>query len=89
MLQSMYTLNVHKLAGWQLNAANAIWQDFQERQFLPFYQCAVDGNRIELDERIVRELLGLGDDAVATVARIRTLLASDPSIHGSKEPALS
>ena len=88
MLESMYTLDVRQLAGWQLQAANAIWRDFQDKKFLPFYQCAVDPARIELDERIVREVLGLGDDAVASVARIRTLLASDPSIHGSKKPEL-
>ena len=40
-------------------------------------------------ECVVRGLLGLGEDAVASVARLRTLLAGDPSIHGSKRPELS
>ena len=62
--------------------------DFRDRKFRSFHECAVDSVRIELDQRIVRDLLGLGEDAVAAVARIRTLLATDPSIHGSKEPAL-
>ena len=53
--------------------------------FHPFYRCAVDPARIEIDERVVRDLLGLGEDAVASVARLRTLLASEPSIHGSKQ----
>ena len=44
--------------------------------------------RIELDERLVRDVLGLDEDAIATVARLRTLLATDPSIHGSKKPEL-
>ena len=44
--------------------------------------------RIELDERLVRDMLGLDEDAAATVARLRTLLATDPSIHGSKKPEL-
>ena len=43
---------------------------------------------IELDERLVRDVLGLDEAAVATVGRLRTLLATDPSIHGSKKPAL-
>ena len=47
-----------------------------------------DPARIELDERLVRDMLGLDENAVATVARLRTLLATDPSIHGSKKPAL-
>ena len=54
----------------------------------PFINAPVDPVRIELDERVVRDLLGLGEDAVAAVARLRILLASDPSIHGSKKPAL-
>ena len=88
MLESLTTLDVRQLSEWQLEEAQAIWRDFSERKFKPFYQCAVDPARIELDERIVKDLLGLGDDAIAAVARLRTLLASDPSIHGAKEPEL-
>ncbi len=88
MLESLTTLDVRKLKAWQLDEALAIWRDFKVHKFQPFYRCAVDPVRIELDERVVRDLLGLGEDAVAAVARLRTLLASDPSIHGSKKPEL-
>ena len=88
MLESMTTLDVRKLQPWQLEEAEAVWRDFKERKFQPFYKCAVDPARIELDERLVRGVLGLGEDAVASVARLRLLLASEPSIHGSKKPAL-
>ena len=86
MLETLSTLDVRKLEAWQLDEAQVIWNDFKARKFQSFHQCAVDPVRIELDERVVRELLGLGDDAVAAVARLRSLLASDPSIHGSKKP---
>ena len=86
MLESLTTLDVGKLESWQLDEAQALWRDFSDLKFQPFYQCAVDPVRIELDERVVRDLLGLGEDAVASVARLRTLLARDPSIHGSKKP---
>ena len=43
----------------------------------------------DLDECVVQDMLGLGEDATTTVARLRTLLPSDPSIHGSKKPELS
>ena len=89
MLESLASLDVRKLESWQLDEAPALWRDFSDRQFQPFYRCVVDPVRIELDERVVRDLLGLGEDAVASVARLRTLLASDPSIHGSKKPQLS
>ena len=88
MLETLVTLDVRKLDAWQLEEAQAIWQDFRDRKFQSFHQCAVDPVRIELDKRIVRDMLGLGEDAVAAVARLRTLLASDPSIHGSKKPEL-
>ena len=82
------TLDVRELEAWQLEEAQEIWRDFRDRKFLSFHQCAVDPARIELDERIVRDLLGLGEDAVAAVARLRTLMASEPSVHGSKNPEL-
>ena len=88
MLESMMTLDVRKLEAWQLDEAQAIWQEFSNRKFMPFYQSATDPARVELDERIVRDLLGLGEDAVAAVFKLRLLLASDPSIHGSKKPEL-
>ena len=88
MLESLIALDVRKLKSWQQQEAQTIWQDFAEREFQPFYQCAVDPVRIELDERIVRDLLSLDDDAVAAVARLRTLLAEAPSIRGSKAPEL-
>ena len=44
----------------------------------PFKRPAVKGGVvIEMDQRVVRDLLGLGEDAVASVARLRILLASD------------
>ena len=89
MLESLTTLDIQQLKAWQIDEALAMWQDFKDRKFQPFYQCALDPVRIQLDERIVRDLLGLGEDAVASVARLRQLLASDPSIHGSKSPELA
>ena len=88
MLETLITLDARKLEAWQLEEAQAIWRDFSGRKFQSFHQCAVDPARIELDERLVRDILGLDEAAVATVGRLRTLLATDPSIHGSKKPAL-
>ena len=86
MLETMSTLDVRELRPWQLDAAQAVWRDFSDRTFESFHLCAVDPARIELDRRVVRDLLGLGEDAVAAVARLRQLLAADPSIHGAKPP---
>ena len=88
MLESLSSLDVRNLQEWQLDEAQAIWRDFRNRKFQPFHRCAVDPARIELDERVGRDLLGLGNDAVTAIANLRTLMASDPSIHGSKKPEL-
>ena len=88
MLEDLLTLDVRRLQAWQLDQAQAIWNAVSRSEFKSFHQCAVDPARIELDRRVVRDLLGLGDDVVAAVANLRLLLANDPSIHGSKEPAL-
>ena len=88
MLQSLPTLDVRKLEAWQLDEAQAIWRDFRNRTFQPFHHCAIDPVRKELDRRIVRDMLGLPEAADLALSRLRTLLASDPSIHGSKKPEL-
>ena len=46
---------------WQLDEALAqSGMTSGTRKFQPFYQCAVDPVRIEMDERVVRDLLGPG-----------------------------
>ena len=88
MLENLRTLDVRQLQPWQFEEAQSIWRALSALKFQSFHKCTVDPVRVELDDRIVRDLLGLGGDAVATVARLRTLLASEPSIHGSKKPEL-
>ena len=88
MLETLPTLDVRKLRPWQLDEAQAIWRDFKDRTFKSFHQCAVDPARIDLDHRILTDLLGLDDQALTTITRLRTLLASEPSIHGAKQPEL-
>ena len=87
MLGTLATLDVSQLQPWQLAEAQVIYRDFQDRSFKSFHRCAVDPARIELDGRIIKDLLALPDKAQDTLTRLSVLLASDPSIHGSKEPA--
>jgi len=88
MLEGLPILDVMVLDTWQLEAAEAIWRDFANREFDSFHRCAIDPARIELDRRVVREMLGLENGAGDTVKHLRLLLASEPSIHGSKKPEL-
>ena len=86
MLEALATLDVRRLEPWQLDEAQAIYRDFQDRTFESFHRCAVDPARIELDRRIIRDLLSLTTEAQESVSRLRELLATEPSIHGSKKP---
>jgi len=88
MLQDLTVLDVRVLDTWQLEAAEAIWRELANREFESFHRCAMDRARIELDSRVVRDMLGLDGDAEMTIGRLRVLLASEPSIHGSKPPEL-
>lgn len=89
MLRTLPTLDVRHLADWQLDAAETVFRDFRDVQFEPFYRLNLDPARIKLDERLVKEVLGLSNEAVDAVACIRTLLASEPSIYGNKKPVLT
>ena len=89
MLRSLPTLDVRQLADWQLDAAESVFRDLKDAQFEPFYRCNVDPSRVELDQRLILDVLGLSSEAVDAVARIRSLLASEPSIYGNKQPALA
>ena len=88
MLETLPTLDVRQLQPWQLDEAQAIYRDFQDRTFESFHRCAVDPARIELDHRIIKDLLALPDEARETLTRLRSLLATDPSIHGAKQPEI-
>ena len=88
MLRTLPVLDVRKLTDDQLRAARETYLELQEMEFEPFFKCAVDPARIEIDERFVRDVSGLPHGAVDSVADLRQLLALEPSIHGTKMPEL-
>ena len=73
-----------ELAPWQLEAAKDIRWDFELCKFESSHKCAVDPVRISW----TRGSSEICWDAVVVVARLRRLIASDPSIHGSKRAEL-
>lgn len=87
MLRTLPALDVTRLCTPQLEAAESLYQDFRREELQQFYRLAVDEARIKLDERFLTEVLKLERAAVDSVARIRELLADEPSICGNKTPA--
>lgn len=88
MLETLPTLDVRQLQPWQLDEAQGIYREFQDRTFESFHCCAVDPVRIDLDQRIITDLLALTAEAQDALGRLRMLVATDPSIHGGKQPEL-
>ena len=88
MLESLLIPDVSTFESWQLEAAETIYRDFADREFESFHKCAIDKSRIELDERVIGQMLGLPDDVNQTAKRLRLLLANEPSIYGGKDPVL-
>ncbi len=88
LVRELPTLNVLALEPWQLEAAASAWQELARVEFLSFHRCAVDPARIELDRVVLQDILGLGSEGEESVARLRRILAAEPSIHGSKATVL-
>ena len=66
----------------------APWRELARVEFQSFHRCAVDPARLELDRVVIEDILGLGSEGEETAQRLRRILAAEPSIHGSKDPAL-
>ena len=62
MLESLLIPDVINFEAQRLEAAEAIWRDSSNREFESFHKCAIDPSRIELDERVITQMLGLPDD---------------------------
>lgn len=89
MLTTLPVLDVRQFSDEKLEAALSIYEDMKEAAFEPLYMCAVDPARIELDERFIWEVSELDpDESKASLADLRLLMAQEPSIHGTKAPAL-
>lgn len=70
-LETLPTLDVRKLEPWQLDEAQAIYHDFRNQTFESFHCCAVDSARIELDQRVIADVLALPAEAQETITRLR------------------
>ncbi len=85
-LRSLPTLDVRQLSQFQLIAAETIYHDLKSTPMLPFYKLKDDQARIELDRRLLSEVLGFEQKKHQKVhdgiALLREKLCQEPSIHG-------
>jgi hypothetical protein len=79
-------LDPRKLSTAQLKKANAFFDTFKTKPFLPAHKVDEDAALAELDAFVVTELLGCStlNELANTMAIFRKKLAHEPSFNGGK-----
>ena len=82
--ESLPVLDFRALTDDQLAAAEAIFNDFRDRELKPAYLADADPNRALLDRRVVCDLLGFDESIYEGVRRLSAKWCAEPSVHGGK-----
>ena len=83
-IPTLPVLDFRALSDDQLATAEAIFNDFRERELKPAYLADADPNRALLDRRVVCNLLGLDESVYQGVRRLAAKWCAEPSVHGGK-----
>ena len=82
--EALPVLDLRTLSDEQLLTAEAIFNEFRDRELLPAYLADADPNRALLDRRVVCALLGFDEDTYHAVRRLAAKWCAEPSVHGGK-----
>ena len=78
------TLDLRALSDVQLATAEAIFNDFRDKDLQPAYLADTDPNRALLDRRVICDLLGFDESTYAAVRQLAAKWCAEPSVHGGK-----
>ena len=81
---SLPVLDFCALSDEQLAEAEAIFEEFRDKELKPAYLADADPNRALLDRRVVCDLLGFDEDTYRAVRRLAAKWCAEPSVHGGK-----
>ncbi len=81
---SLPVLDFRALTSEQLRTAEAIFNEFRDKDLKPAYLADADPNRALLDRRVVCDLLGFDQETYAGVRRLAAKWCAEPSVHGGK-----
>ena len=81
---SLPVLDLRALTDEQLGAAEAIFNEFRDKDLKPAYLADADPNRALLDRRVVCDLLGFDHATYEAVRRLSAKWCAEPSVHGGK-----
>ena len=82
-------LDLRTLTDTQLATAEAIFDEFRDRELQPAYLAYADPNRALLDRRVVCDLLGFDEATYQAVRRLSAKWCAEPSVHGGKRRSRS
>ena len=80
----MPILDFRALTDEQLATAQAIFDDFRDKELQPAYLADADPNRALLDRRVICDLLGFDAAVYQGVRRLAAKWCAEPSVHGGK-----
>lgn len=83
-LPDLPILDVRSLDATQFGQAEAIAEDFREREFLPANEAYRDETRIALDQAVLCSLFGLPAEILEPLAVLRRQWCAEPTVHGGK-----
>ncbi len=84
LAELMPVLDFRTLSDKQLAIAEAIFEEFRDKELKPAYLADADPNRALLDQRVVCDLLGFDEEVYAGVRRLAAKWCAEPSVHGGK-----
>ena len=84
VIPNLPILDLRTLTDNQLAAAQAIFDDFRDKELQPAYLADADANRALLDRRVLCDLLGFDDAVYQGVRRLAAKWCAEPSVHGGK-----
>ena len=82
--ESLPVLDFRALSDEQLATAQAIFEEFRDKELKPAYLADADANRALLDRRVVCDLLGFDEGTYEGVRRLAAKWCAEPSVHGGK-----
>ena len=82
--ETLSVLDFRALSDAQLGTAQAIFDEFRDKELKPAYLAVADPNRALLDRRVVCDLLGFNEEVYAAARRLAAKWCAEPSVHGGK-----
>ena len=82
--ETLPMVDFRTLSDDQLATAEAIFDEFRDKELKPAYLADADANRALLDRRVVCDLLGFDEATYVGVRRLAAKWCAEPSVHGGK-----